>query len=90
MGKVLIYLQKGLELSGLSESVSSLLLSSFIFLLIMQAIGSITPIAIKSIRITVVITGNTMARYKLEVVGLLRTLEAVSTAVVVGLSIVDC
>ena len=56
----------------------------------MQAMGSITPIAIKSIRITVVITGNTMARYKLKVVGLLRTLEAVSTAVVVGLSIVDC
>ena len=52
--------------------------------------GSITPIAIKSIRITVVFTGNTIARYKLEVVELLGTLEAVSTAVVVGLSIVDC
>ena len=72
-----------MELGGLPESVSSLLLSSFIFLFIMQAMGSITPIAIKSIRITVVITGNTMARYKLEVVGLLGTLKAASTGVVV-------
>ena len=45
--------------------------------------GSITPITIKSIRITVAITGNKMAKYKLEVVGLLGALEAVSTAVVV-------
>ena len=45
--------------------------------------GSITPITIKSIRNTVAITGNKMAKYKLEVVGLLGALEAVSTAVVV-------
>ena len=49
----------------------------------MQAMGSITPITIKSIRNTVAITGNKMAKYKLEVVGLLGALEAVSTAVVV-------
>ena len=49
----------------------------------MQAMGSITPITIKSIRITVAITGNKMAKYKLEVVGLLGALEAVSNAVVV-------
>ena len=49
----------------------------------MQAMGSITPITIKSIRNTVAITGNKMAKYKLEVVGLLGALEPVSTAVVV-------
>ena len=69
VSKVLIYLQKeGLELRGLSETVSGLFFTNFIFLFIMQAMGSITPKASKSIRITVVITGNKTVRYKLVVV----------------------
>ena len=69
LSKVLIYLQKeGLELRGLSEIASGLFLTNFIFLFIMQAMGSITPKASKSIRITVVITGNKTVRYKLVVV----------------------
>ena len=44
--------------------------------------GSITPNAIKSIRITVVITGNKTVRYKLEVDELLGALEAVIFTVV--------
>ena len=69
VSKVLIYLQKeGLELRGLSEIASGLFFTNFIFLFIMQAIGSITPKASKSIRITVVITGNKTVRYKLVVV----------------------
>ena len=47
----------------------------------MQAMGSITPNAIKS-RITVVITGNKTVRYKLEVDELLGALEAVIFTVV--------
>ena len=78
----LIYLHKEcLELIGLSKSVSGLFLS--IFLLIMQAMVSITPNAIKSIRITVVITGNKTIRYKFEVDELLGELEAVIFTVVV-------
>ena len=73
----LIYLQQeGLELRGSLEPMSSLFFSNFIFLLIMQAMGSITPITIKSISITVIVTGNTMARFKL-VVGLSNVLELV-------------
>ena len=62
----------------------------------MQAMDSITPNAIKSIRITIVITGNKTIRYKLEVDELLGELEAAiftvvvdSTAWVVVLN-VDC
>ena len=78
----MIYLHKEcLELIGLSKSVSGLFLP--IFLLIMQAMGSITPNAIKSIRITVVITGNKTIRYKFEVDELLGELEAVIFTVVV-------
>ena len=49
----------------------------------MQAMVSITPNAIKSIRITVVITGNKTIRYKFEVDELLGELEAVIFTVVV-------
>ena len=64
----------------------------------MQAMGSITPITIKSIRITVIVTGNTMARCEL-VVGLSNELEIVRPVTldliawvvveVVGWSVVD-
>lgn len=64
VGKIYIYLQKCLELRGSPDPENSFFLANFIFLLIMQEMGSISPTAIKSIKITVVTTGNKTVKYK--------------------------